>query len=162
MSLNHLWAPWRMEFIKGSQPKDCIFCTLPADTRDKENLIAYRGKESYIILNKFPYNNGHLLIVPNQHVATYLEVPDSTLTEMHALSKKALRALDKCYQPQGYNFGINQGEAAGAGVKHHLHLHIVPRWAGDTNFMPVIGETKSLPQHLSKSFEDLYLLLKEC
>jgi ATP adenylyltransferase len=160
MSLTQLWAPWRMEFIKGKPPAGCVFCDLPADDKDRENLIVHRGKEAFIILNKYPYNNGHVLIVPNLHVANLLEVPDSTLTEMNALSKKAMRALDTIYSPQGYNLGINQGEAAGAGVKHHIHLHIVPRWMGDTNFMPVLAETKSLPQHLQKSFDDLHSLLE--
>src|SRR4051794_32875599 len=155
MGLTHLWAPWRMEFIKGKPPAGCVFCTLPAETNDRENLIVFRGKESYIILNKYPYNNGHVLIVPNVHVANFVEVPDTALTEMNSLAKKAMRALDASYQPQGYNIGVNQGEAAGAGVKHHIHLHIVPRWSGDTNFMPVLAETKSLPQHLMKSFDDL-------
>ncbi len=161
MSLTHLWAPWRMEFIKGKPPQGCVFCDLPADkNNDRQNLIVHRGKEAFIILNKYPYNNGHVLIVPNLHVANLLEVPDSALTEMNALSKKAMRALDEIYSPQGYNMGINQGEAAGAGVKHHIHLHIVPRWMGDTNFMPVLAETKSLPQHLLKSFDDLHSLLE--
>jgi ATP adenylyltransferase len=159
MSLTHLWAPWRMEFIKGKAPQGCVFCDLPAEQNDRENLIVHRGKEAFIILNKYPYNNGHVLIVPNLHVATLLEVPDSALTEMNALSKKAMRALDAIYNPQGYNMGINQGEAAGAGVKHHIHLHIVPRWMGDTNFMPVLAETKSLPQHLLTSFDDLHARL---
>jgi ATP adenylyltransferase len=161
MSLTHLWAPWRMEFIKGKPPQGCVFCDLPAQKNDRENLIVYRGKECFIILNKYPYNNGHVLIVPNLHVATYTDVPDSALVEMNALAKKSMKALDASYAPQGYNIGINQGEAAGAGVKHHLHLHIVPRWSGDTNFMPVLAETKSLPQHLMKSFDDLYPLLQE-
>jgi ATP adenylyltransferase len=159
MSLSHLWAPWRMEFIKGTPPDGCIFCTLPKENRDRDNLIVHRGRESFIILNKFPYNNGHVLIVPNVHVAAYEEVPDSALAEMNRLAKKAMRALGRTYQPQGYNIGINQGEAAGAGVKHHIHLHIVPRWMGDTNFMPVLAETKSLPQHLMKSFDDLHAAL---
>lgn len=149
-----------MEFIKGDPPKGCVFCTLPADTNDRENLIVHRGKECFLILNKYPYNNGHVLVVPNAHIALFTEVPDSALTEMNALAKKAIRALDAIYKPQGYNMGINQGEAAGAGVKHHLHLHIVPRWMGDTNFMPVLAQTKSLPQHLLTSFDDIKAALE--
>ncbi len=156
MSLNQLWAPWRMEFIKGKPPQGCVFCTLSKQTQDAENLIVHRGKLSFVILNKYPYNNGHLMIVPNAHIGTYLEVPDEVLTEMNTLAKKAMRALETHYAPQGYNVGMNVGEAAGAGVKHHVHLHIVPRWNGDTNFMPVLAETRCLPQHLVKSYEDLH------
>ncbi len=156
---DHLWAPWRMEFIKGKAPTGCIFCELPrqneALTPDKETLIVHRASKSYIILNKFPYNSGHLLIVPNQHTALYTDLPDDVLSEMNGLSKLAMKALDARYKPQGYNVGMNLGEAAGAGVKEHLHIHIVPRWMGDTNFMPVLAETKCLPQHLMTSFEEI-------
>lgn len=150
-----------MEFIKGKPPEGCIFCTLPRETKDAENLILHRGRSCFIIMNKYPYNNGHLLIVPNAHVGTFLEVPDETLNEMNALAKRAMRALEKQYAPQGYNVGMNLGEAAGAGVKNHVHLHIVPRWNGDTNFMPVLAETRCLPQHLIKSYDDLHAALGE-
>jgi len=155
MSSDHLWAPWRMDFIKGSAPQGCIFCVLPAQKEDRQNLIVHRGKNAFIILNKFPYNNGHLLVIPNLHAAAYLDVPDAVLTEMNALTKLAMRALEEKLRPHGYNIGMNLGEAAGAGVKGHLHVHIVPRWSGDTNFMPVLADTKCMPQHLLASFDEL-------
>lgn len=144
-----------MDFIKGEAPKGCIFCDLPAQKNDRENLIVHRGKLAYIILNKFPYNNGHLLIVPNTHAARYLDVADDVWTEMHTLTKLGMRALDARVKPHGYNVGMNLGEAAGAGVKDHLHIHIVPRWGGDTNFLPVLADTKCMPQHLLTSFDEL-------
>lgn len=155
MSLTRLWAPWRMEFIKGNPPEGCVFCTLPAQNDDRETLILHRGKNCFVILNKYPYNNGHLMIVPNLHTANYAEVPEEALNEMNQLTKISLAILESQYGPQGYNIGMNLGEAAGAGVKGHLHLHIVPRWSGDTNFMPVLAETRCLPQHLMKCFDDL-------
>ncbi len=161
MSLSQLWAPWRMEFIKGKPPEGCVFCTLPREAKDAENLILHRGKSSFVILNKYPYNNGHLMIVPNAHIGTFLDIPEAVLAEMNALAKRAMRALEKQYSPQGYNMGMNLGEAAGAGVKHHVHLHIVPRWNGDTNFMPVLAETRCLPQHLIKSYDDLHAAFEE-
>lgn len=161
MSLTHLWAPWRMEFIKGKATAGCVFCDLPKQKNDRENLILMRAKDSYIIMNKFPYNNGHLLIVPNAHIAEFPEVPDAVLTEMNHLTKLGIRALERCYKPQGFNVGINLGEAAGAGVKGHVHTHIVPRWSGDTNFMPVVAETKSLPQHIMASFDQIQEELEE-
>jgi ATP adenylyltransferase len=144
-----------MEFIKGPHIQGCIFCVLPEQDQDRENLILHRGKACFVILNKFPYNNGHLMIVPNFHTANYAEVSDAALNEMNQLTKKSLSILDTLYRPQGYNTGINMGEAAGAGVKGHLHLHIVPRWVGDTNFMPVLAETRCLPQHLMKCYDDM-------
>ncbi|MBY0370126.1 HIT domain-containing protein [bacterium] len=153
--MDHLWAPWRMDFIKGEGPTGCIFCTLPAQGKDRESLIVHRGKQAYIILNKFPYNNGHLMIVPTLHVADYLAVPDAVLTEMNALTKLATRALNEKLKPHGFNIGMNLGAAAGAGVKEHLHVHVLPRWNGDTNFLPVLADTKCMPQHLLESYDGL-------
>jgi len=150
-----------MEFIKGKATAGCVFCDLPKQKNDRENLILMRARDSYIIMNKFPYNNGHLLIVPNAHIAEFPEVPDVVLTEMNHLTKLGIRALERCYKPQGFNVGINLGEAAGAGVKGHVHTHIVPRWSGDTNFMPVVAETKSLPQHIMASFDQIQEELEE-
>lgn len=144
-----------MEFIKGTPPNECVFCSLPAKKEDRESLILHRGASCFVIMNKFPYNNGHMMIVPYLHTANYGEVPAATMSEMNAFTKSSIEILGELYQPQGYNIGMNLGEAAGAGIKHHLHLHIVPRWSGDTNFMPVLAETRCLPQHLEKSYDDL-------
>lgn len=161
MSTTHLWAPWRMEFIKSPGPSHCVFCVLPAEKDDRKNLILFRGERAFLILNKYPYNNGHLMVVPNAHVAEYAEIDAETQSEMHKLTQRAIAALRTKYAPQGFNLGMNIGAASGAGVKDHLHLHIVPRWVGDTNFMPVVSETKCMPQHLDASYEAIESALKE-
>lgn len=161
MSTTHLWAPWRMDFIKNTPPTGCVFCELPAEQDDPRNLILFRGVHSFVILNKYPYNNGHLMVVPNAHVADYAEIDHDTQTEMTALTQRSIAALKLKYAPQGFNLGMNIGAASGAGVKDHLHLHIVPRWVGDTNFMPVVAETKCMPQHLEASYAVLHTALKD-
>lgn len=154
--MNQLWAPWRMEYLKDHKPTtDCIFCKFVSEQNDKQNLIAHRGTHCFVILNKFPYNNGHVMVVPNEHVPQFDELSETVLKEMNELIKISSKALDQCYKPQGYNLGMNIGEASGAGVKDHLHMHIVPRWNGDTNFMPVLAETKTMPQHISASYEKI-------
>lgn len=155
MSLKQLWAPWRMEFLTGPKPKDvgCVFCTLPREEEDRKNLILYRAERIFVILNKYPYNNGHLMVVPHRHVSDFTSLTDEELLEMNRYAQHAVSALTETYRPDGYNLGMNLGQAAGAGIKDHLHLHVVPRWGGDTNFLPVIGETKAMPQHLLSSFD---------
>lgn len=150
-----LWAPWRMEFIDGEKPQGCVFCVLPREKDDRKNLIVHRGEQAFVILNKFPYNSGHLMVVPNVHESDYTALKPEVMTEMNLLTQQALRALKGAFGPEGYNLGMNLGAAAGAGIKDHLHLHIVPRWVGDTNFMPVIGETKCMPQHLLTTYDKL-------
>jgi ATP adenylyltransferase len=145
-----------MEFIeKGPPPQGCVFCLLPRETEDRKNLILYRGEQAFVILNKFPYNNGHLMIVPNQHTADFTRLSAPVMAEMNALTQTALRALGAAYRPEGFNLGMNLGHAAGAGIREHLHLHIVPRWIGDSNFMPVVAEAKCMPQHLMTSYDQL-------
>jgi ATP adenylyltransferase len=161
MSVTHLWAPWRLEFIKGNPPQGCVFCTLPAANDDRESLIVHRGKTCFVILNKFPYNNGHLMVVPFEHTNVFQNLTPEVLTEIQTLSQLCLRVLSERYQPQGFNLGMNLGEAAGAGIKGHLHQHIVPRWTGDTNFMPVLAETRCLPQHLLACYDDLVPLFQK-
>jgi ATP adenylyltransferase len=149
-----------MEFLTDpkavAKPGECVFCALLAEDSDRKNLILHRGEEAFVILNKYPYNNGHLMIVPNRHTADYASLTDKELDEMGRLSKHVVTALTKSYSPQGFNMGMNLGAAAGAGIREHLHLHVVPRWVGDTNFMPVIAETKAMPQHLMSSYDQLY------
>jgi len=159
MSHKPLWAPWRMEFIQedGKTKKDgCIFCGLCGEKEDRRNLILHRAKESFVILNKYPYNNGHLMVVPNTHQADLSNLAVTTWNEMNAFAKHCIEALKEVYRPEGFNLGMNLGTAAGAGIKDHLHLHIVPRWVGDTNFMPVLADTKSMPQHLDVCYEQLH------
>lgn len=152
-----LWAPWRMEFIKADKKPGggCIFCGLLLDNKDRENLILHRAERVFVILNKYPYNNGHLMVVPNKHTADMNELDEKTLGDLSVYSRHCISALKESYEPEGYNLGMNLGVAGGAGIREHLHMHILPRWVGDTNFMPVIADTKAMPQHLMTSFDSL-------
>jgi ATP adenylyltransferase len=158
---NHrIWAPWRLAYVKDAgkdNEEECIFCALPAQgtEHDPENLIVHRGERTFVILNRFPYTNGHLMIAPYDHTATLPELDPETLAEMMALAQQAMTGLEKTYSPHGYNAGFNQGKVAGAGVEHHIHMHVVPRWGGDTNFMPVLADTRVMPQTLEQSYEAL-------
>jgi ATP adenylyltransferase len=133
----------------------CIFCDFPGMGDDAGRLIAHRGKLAYVILNGFPYNNGHLMVVPYEHRSTLHGLPDETAQEVTELTRLALDVLETIYHPEGFNIGINQGDAAGAGIGAHLHQHIVPRWVGDTNFMPVIADVRVLPEALAGSYEKI-------
>ncbi len=155
--MENLWAPWRMAFIapETPQPQECIFCTQPAEQRDEEYHILYRGPLCFMMLNRYPYNNGHLMIAPYQHVAGIEGLNAATLSEMMAQAQLALQALRLVMKPDGFNMGINEGKVAGAGFADHIHFHIVPRWNGDTNFMPVIADTKVVPEHLDIVYQKL-------
>jgi ATP adenylyltransferase len=153
-----IWAPWRLAYVKDAAKDDeqeCIFCTKPAADDDEANLIVHRGKRCFVILNLFPYTNGHLMVAPFEHVATLPDLDAETVAEIMDLSQQGMRALEDVYAPHGYNVGFNQGRVAGAGVEHHIHMHVVPRWGGDTNFMPVIGDTRVMPQSLEDSYAAL-------
>jgi ATP adenylyltransferase len=155
--MEHLWAPWRMAYIAPDTPQTlgCIFCTLPAEHRDTENHILYRGERCFMMLNRFPYNNGHLMIAPYQHNGTIEQLDAATLAELMAQAQLALRAIRYEMHPDGFNMGINVGKVAGAGYADHMHLHVVPRWDGDTNFMPVLADVKVMPEHLDVVYEKL-------
>jgi ATP adenylyltransferase len=153
-----IWAPWRLAYVKDATKdveQGCIFCSKPGEGDDAANLIAHRGERCFVILNRFPYTNGHLMVAPYEHVAALEDVDADTIAEMMALAQQSIRALDDVYAPQGFNVGFNQGRVAGAGVEHHIHMHVVPRWGGDTNFMPVLGDTRVLPQSLEDSYAAL-------
>jgi len=151
--MKHLWSPWRMEYIENDKEENgCVFCNVQALTDGTENLIAHRGEHSYVILNRFPYTSGHLMVLPFGHVSNLEELDSATRAEMMELASRCTTILKDIYRPQGFNVGVNIGEAAGAGVLGHVHIHIVPRWMGDTNFMSAIGETRVLPE----SLEDTY------
>jgi len=158
-----LWAPWRMEFVGRDEPADegCLFCRVRAEERDEENLLLWRGGRVLLMLNAFPYTNGHLMAVPYQHTAEFGALPPETLAELMATVQKGIRALTEVYHPQGFNVGLNLGSAAGAGIADHLHVHIVPRWVGDTNFMHAVGNTRVLPDSLESSYEKLRAALEE-
>lgn len=151
-----LWAPWRLEYIEKATPKgECIFIDLPQQQNDRENLILYRAKSSFVMLNRFPYTNGHLMIAPYQHTAEIDELDNETLLEINQVLGKCIRWIRTAYNPQGFNIGINLGSAAGAGIPDHIHWHIVPRWGGDTNFMTTVGHVRVLPQSLEDSYDRL-------
>ena len=143
-----LWAPWRLEYITGAdEESECIFCRAAA-AADEEGLVVHRGREAFVLLNKFPYASGHLMVASYRHVAEFAELTDEEALEVHRLAERGIGALADVYGPQGYNLGWNLGRIAGAGILDHVHLHVVPRWAGDTNFMPVLADVKVLPEHL--------------
>jgi ATP adenylyltransferase len=154
-----LRAPWRMSYINSSknneEETECIFCKYPTEKNDDENLIITRGTCCYALLNRYPYSNGHLMIVPYRHTADMCSLSDKEKLNIMSFSQTALRALKATMNPDGFNLGMNLGKVAGAGIDSHLHLHIVPRWNGDTNFMSVTAETKVLPEALSKTWEKL-------
>ena len=153
--LERLWTPWRLAYVSGGgESSTCVFCNA-LDDDAAAPLILFRGPTCYVILNLFPYNNGHLLIVPRRHVASLADATVEERTEMIELTRVAEVALGEAYGPHGLNMGINLGKPAGAGVPGHLHMHVVPRWAGDTNFMPVVGETKVLPEMLADTYAKL-------
>jgi len=150
-----IWSPWRSEYIKSftkpHRERICLFCTLPKK-EDKEGYIIYRGKRAYVVLNAFPYNSGHLMIVPYRHVSSLEYLDDDELFELVKLVKKSIAVLKEALKPDGINVGVNIGRAAGAGIEFHVHIHVVPRWAGDANFMPIIGNAKSLPVTLDETY----------
>jgi len=153
-----IWAPWRLEYVKDAAKDvedECIFCAKPADEDDEANLIVHRGGRCFVILNKYPYTNGHLMVAPFEHLATIQELDAATVGELMALAQRAMSVLEDEYSPHGYNVGFNQGRVAGAGVEHHIHLHVVPRWGGDTNFMPVIADTRVMAQTLEQTYAAL-------
>jgi len=146
-----LWAPWRLEYIKqADEQPGCVFC-LAQEQSDEDGLIVHRGERAFVLLNKFPYSSGHVMVAPTRHIGEFGELENDDALEIHRLAAQALGALAAVYEPQGYNLGWNLGRIAGAGVVDHVHQHVVPRWAGDTNFMPVLADVKVLPEHLAES-----------
>jgi ATP adenylyltransferase len=157
--MKRLWAPWRMQYLVGEKEEECIFCNRIAESHDRENYILYRGEKGFLILNLYPYNNGHMMAVPYNHAASLEELDAETLTELMLLVNKGLAALRQAMSPQGFNVGVNIGEVAGAGVAGHVHIHIVPRWGGDTNFMPILADTRVVPELLDQTYERLRALM---
>jgi ATP adenylyltransferase len=154
--MDHLWTPWRYRYIAQTEPAPgCIFCIKAAENKDAENYVLYRGKLNYILLNLYPYTNGHLMLAPYEHRATMEETPEDTLAEMMRLVRRAEANLRAAYRPDGLNIGMNIGASAGAGVAGHIHMHVLPRWTGDANFMSTIGETRVIPEELPVTYEKL-------
>ena len=153
--MKQLWAPWRMEFILGEKETGCIFCNRVERNTDREDLILARGQQSFVILNKFPYSNGHLMVVPYRHTETMAGLDAETSAEMMASLATWSEILTTTLKAEGFNVGLNLGKAAGAGIPDHIHFHLVPRWVGDTNFMPVFSDTKVMPQAMDETYEAL-------
>ena len=159
--MKHLWSPWRLEYLTAPKVEGCVFCHAAKSDQDRENLVLLRGERVFLILNRFPYNNGHFMVVPYVHVPSLEDLDTPTLTEMMLFLKKGLAALRTVMHPQGFNIGANLGQAAGAGIEEHVHLHAVPRWVGDTNFMSVIGDMRVVPQTWLQTYDDLKAALAE-
>jgi ATP adenylyltransferase len=154
--MDYLWTPWRYQYVTNTgQPSQCVFCAAPLCADDRANFIVHRAEHNYVILNRYPYTSGHLMVVPYAHVATLEDVPSAGLTEWMLLARECERKLRAVYHPEGLNFGINVGKAAGAGIAGHLHMHALPRWSGDTNFMTSVGETRVLPEDLEVTWTRL-------
>jgi ATP adenylyltransferase len=159
--LQQLWAPWRMKYIlSDKQAEGCVFCTKLAEDRDVENYVLWRGTHCAIVLNLYPYNNGHLMVVPYAHVPSLEDLAVRAQTEMMLSVTKSLALLRQAMQPHGFNVGVNIGKAAGAGIESHVHVHVVPRWEGDTNFMPVLAETRAIPEWLDDTYANLKAVLE--
>jgi ATP adenylyltransferase len=153
---NHrLWAPWRLQYLKGEKSTDCIFCAKPALEDDESALIVHRGGRCYVMLNAFPYTNGHVMVAPFEHVGDLRDLDEATAAELVALTQRSLAAIERTYGAEGFNLGTNIGDVAGAGFADHVHMHVVPRWKGDTNFMPVVGDVRVMPEALPDSWRKL-------
>ena len=154
--MDYLWTPWRYQYVtKGDAPSVCVFCTAAGSSDDRKTLIVHRAAHNFIILNRFPYTNGHVMVVPFQHVASLQDLPEEALVEMMRLARECEKHLRAIYHPDGLNIGLNLGRSAGAGIAGHIHMHVLPRWTGDTNFMTVTGETRVLPEDLDITWEKL-------
>lgn len=152
-----LWAPWRMDYILGSKPDYCVLCKAIDDGPDKfsENMVLYDAPRVFALMNRYPYSHGHIMIVPRRHLSRPSDLDAEEQKDLFDLVVKSCSVLDKSMKPQGMNIGMNLGKAGGAGIEEHLHVHIVPRWSGDTNFMPILADTKVMPEHLSETFNGL-------
>jgi ATP adenylyltransferase len=159
--MRFLWAPWRMDYILEEKQRGCIFCKKPMEKRNKANLILHRGRHAFVMMNKFPYNNGHLMVIPKRHCPDLEQLDDKELQDLLFLLRVSTRILREMLRPEGFNIGMNIGKVGGAGVDDHIHFHIVPRWIGDTNFMPVLGETKIIPEYLEKTYEKLHAAFRD-
>ncbi len=150
--MKQLWAPWRLEYVSNADDQPgCVFCAAAEAASDEEALVVHRGSADFVLLNKYPYASGHLMVAPLRHVGDFAELEDQEVVEIHRLASAGLGALAQTYGPQGFNLGWNLGRIAGAGIVDHVHLHVVPRWAGDTNFMPVLSDVKVIPEALAET-----------
>jgi len=160
--MDHLWTPWRSTYMKEKKERvGCVFCLAAASAQDEDTLVVYRGRLNFVILNRYPYTSGHLMIAPYRHVSRLQQADDETAEEMMRLVRLAERLLEQTYQPQGINLGMNLGEAAGAGIEQHIHMHVLPRWFGDANFMTSVSNTRIIPEELSVTWSKLSQAFKQ-
>ncbi len=153
--MEQIWAPWRIEYIQTEKPEGCILCEKPRESDDARNYILYRGDKNFIILNSYPYNPGHLMVAPYRHVATPENLTEEERREHFEIVSRSIKVLRQVFNPGGFNIGMNLGKVAGAGIDDHFHTHVVPRWLGDTNFMPVLADTRVLPEALADTYQKL-------
>jgi len=156
--MEHIWAPWRIKYIrmaKEGKEEGCILCDKPKENKDAPNYILHRGQKNFVILNSYPYNPGHLMIAPYRHVANLEELSNEELHEHYEMVSQSIKVLKKAFKPAGFNVGMNLGRVAGAGIDDHIHTHIVPRWSGDSNFMPVIADVRVIPEALAETYDKL-------
>ena len=154
--MDYLWTPWRYQYVAETRhTAGCVFCDLPAANRDEESFIVLRGVKNFVILNRYPYTSGHVMIVPYAHTADFAGLDTATTSEMMLLAQRVQAALAGVYTPDGFNLGMNLGRSAGAGIADHIHLHLLPRWNGDTNFITTVGETRMQPEDLSTTYAKL-------
>ncbi len=156
MSYERLWATWRMAYFSQNNPNnECIFCSKPKEDTDRDNLILHRGKHTFTIMNLYPYNNGHIMIIPYRHISDFTKLSKEETTEMMEQLKFMISVIKKTMNPEGFNSGINMGRPAGAGIADHLHMHLVPRWTGDTNFLPIFDDTRVISEHIFATYDKL-------
>jgi ATP adenylyltransferase len=155
--MEQIWAPWRIKYIQTAKAgvEGCILCDKPKENNDEENYILYRGEKNFIILNSYPYNPGHLMVAPYRHVASLEELTKEEIHEHFEIVSRSVKVLGRVFKPSGFNVGINLGKVAGAGIDDHIHTHIVPRWQGDTNFMPVVSDVRIVPEALAETYDKL-------
>jgi ATP adenylyltransferase len=153
--MEHIWAPWRIRYIEQAKAEGCFLCEKPKEKKDSQNYILHRGKHNFIVLNSYPYNPGHIMVAPYRHIDSPEKLIEEELLEHYELVRKSLGVLREVFKPGGFNVGMNLGRVAGAGVEDHIHTHVVPRWAGDTNFMPVIDDVRIIPQALADTYQKL-------
>lgn len=160
---DRLWAPWRFQYVTtaDSKPGGCIFVDLPAQSNDRENLILFRGKTAFVMMNAYPYTSGHLMVAPYKHTANMADLDDAELLEINQLVARCTKWITEAYQPSGFNIGVNLGSAGGAGIPSHIHWHIVPRWVGDTNFMTTVGDVRVIPQAMDSSYDQLKAIIEK-
>lgn len=154
--MERIWAPWRMEYIEENDSEECIFCEKPKIKNDKKSYILFRGELSFVIMNIYPYTYGHIMVSPYRHISSFSKLKKDELLELVLTVQESIEILREVFKAEGFNVGINEGRIAGAGIDRHMHVHIVPRWKGDTNFMPTLADVRVFPEHLDKTYQKLY------